>query len=469
MSDSTANKKDNNKFKHLIGPKDPKVDAEARETLICARVSLLLKQPFFGNLATRLKLVNADDWLPTLATDGRHFYYNSRFVMMLDRKEVEFGFGHEILHCVYDHFGRRQHRNPQLFNIAGDYCVNQDLIDSGVGRKITTIEILHDPKYLGYTAERIYDELMENVQEIDMDDLISKMLDDHLDEDGDGGGDGDSDGDGNGQKDCGTCGGSGKVDENGNPVDGNGGGGKEEHECPDCGGTGKKGRPKISPEERKEIADEFKEAVINAAANEPNAGNIPGNVKKMLKHLTEPKMDWRELLNLTLTSAIKDDYTWMRQSRRAWHLDAVMPGMNPGEEVDIAVAIDTSGSISQKMLLDFLSEVQGCMESFTAYKIHLFCFDTNVHNPADYTSDDIGDLTEYELGGFGGTAFEPIFEHLKEEDILPERLVVFTDGMPWNGWGDPDYCDTLWIIHGSTSIEAPFGTTAYYEDHMKDN
>jgi len=40
---------------------------------------------------------------------------------------------------------------------------------------------------------------------------------------------------------------------------------------------------------------------------------------------------------------------------------------------------------------------------------------------------------------------------------------MFTDGYPGSGWGDPNYCDTLFIIHGSTSIVAPFGLTAYYE------
>lgn len=418
---TTANRAD--KFKNLIGPMDPKVDNQAREKLIGARVALLLKQAFFGNLATRLKLVNADEWLPTLATDGRHFYYNSRFVMMLDQKEIEFGFGHEVLHCVYDHFGRRNDRDPGLWNVANDYCVNADLIKHNVGRKITTIEILHDPQYNGMSSEEIYEKLYENAEKISIDDLIDKLLDDHLGENGEGDGDGD--------------------------------------------GEEGKGRPKLTKAERDAIRDEFKEAVINAANNEPNAGNIPGNVKKMLKDLTEPQMNWRELLNMSLTSAIKDDYTWMRQSRRGWHMDAIMPGMNPGEEVNIAVAIDTSGSISQKMLVDFLSEVQGCMEAFTAYKIHVFCFDTRVHNPETYTSDDIADMAEYELGGFGGTDFEPIFSYLKESEVEFDRLVVFTDGYPFGSWGDPDFCDTLWIIHGNNTIEAPFGTTTYYEDHRR--
>ena len=123
---TTADSKESDKFANLLGPTVPAEDRAVREKLITARVGLLLRASFFGNLATRLKLVNADEWCPTAATDGRNFYYNTRFVNMLRPKEIEFLFGHDVLHCVYDHFGRRGDRDPQLWNIANDYCVNAD-------------------------------------------------------------------------------------------------------------------------------------------------------------------------------------------------------------------------------------------------------------------------------------------------------------------------------------------------------
>ena len=87
-SGTTTNKDDAKKFANLIGPMDPVLDRKVREKLITARVGLLLKASFFGNLATRLKLINADEWCGTAATDGRNFYYNSRFVDMLRPKEI---------------------------------------------------------------------------------------------------------------------------------------------------------------------------------------------------------------------------------------------------------------------------------------------------------------------------------------------------------------------------------------------
>ena len=111
MADTSTKEK---QLDNLIGETDPKIDREAKEKLVSARIGLLLRAPFFGNMATRLELTNADEWMPTAATDGRRFYYNSRFVNMLETKEIEFLFGHEVLHCCYDHIGRGETRDRKL-------------------------------------------------------------------------------------------------------------------------------------------------------------------------------------------------------------------------------------------------------------------------------------------------------------------------------------------------------------------
>lgn len=425
MTSTTQTKDDKKKFANLLGPTDPKVDRDVREKLITARVGLLLRASFFGNLATRLKLVNADEWCSTAATDGRHFYYNSRFIQMLRPKEIEFLFGHEVLHCVYDHFGRRGDRDPQLFNIANDFAVNADLIKHRVGEKITTVPCLHDPKYDGLSSEEIYDKLFENAQKINLSDLLDKMIDEHLDGEGDGDGEGE-DGDKQG-----------------------------------------KGRPKLSDAERQQIKDEIKEAMLAAAQTTDGAGNIPAGVMRLIKELTEPQLNWRELLRMNLESTIKSDFTWMRASRRGWHMDAVMPGMKNDEMIDIAIAIDTSGSIGEKMLKDFLGEIQGIMDSFPAYKIHVFSFDTDTYNPQQYDSDNLDSIIDYEPAGGGGTDFDAIYRYLKDEDIQPRRMIVFTDGYPFGSWGDEEYCDVTWILHGTTTIVPPWGAYAYYEEERK--
>ena len=417
---STQNKDDAKKFANLIGPMDKAVDKIVREKLITARVGLLLKASFFGNLATRLKLINADEWCPTAATDGRNFYYNSRFIQMLRPKEIEFLFGHEVLHCVYDHFGRRGERQPKVWNIANDFCVNADLKKHNVGEFITSVPCLYDEKYKDMSSEAIYDELMKNAKKINLDDLLSKLLDEHMD--GEGGGDGEE-------------------------VDGSG-----------------KGRPQLSEEEKQQIRDEIKEAVLAAASTVDGAGNLPAGVKRLIEDLTEPKMNWRELLRMNLESTIKTDYTWMRTGRKGWHMDAIMPGRKNDEMIDIAIAIDASGSIDETMLREFLSEIQSIMDSFPSYKIHVVTFDTNCYNPQVYDSENLDSICDYEISGGGGTDFDCVYEYFKQEEIVPRRLVMFTDGYPCGSWGDEEYCDATFILHGTTSIKPPFGTYAYYDE-----
>ena len=404
---------------------DPKVDAEAREKLITARIGLLLRAPFFGNLATRLTLINADAWCPTAATDGRKFYYNSEFIKKLPAKQVEFLFGHEVLHNVYDHLSRRGERDPKLSNIAQDYCVNADLINQRIGDKITVVPILYDKKYEGWSWEEVYDDLYENAEKIDIDQLLQQMVDEHLD------GSGDSEGD-------------------------------EEKD----GKSGK--RPSISEEERKKIKDEIKEAMIQAA-QAAGAGNLPKNVQRMIKELTEPQMDWRELLQQQIESVIKSDFSWMRPSRRSWHMDAIMPGMIPGNRVDVTVAIDTSGSISDQDIKLFLSEVKGIMDAYDDYKVSVFCWDTSVHAPAEYSSENLTEIGEYIPGGGGGTDPHCIWNYLKDNEIEPKKLIVFTDFQFW-GW-EPraveDYCDTVWIIKDNKSATPEFGVYAHYDEKVK--
>ncbi len=404
---------------------DPKIDAAAREKLVTARIGLLLRAPFFGNLATRMKLTNADSWCPTAATDGRNFYYNSQFVNNMPLKQLEFLVGHEVLHAVYDHMGRRGNRDPKLWNIADDYCVNWDLVEQRIGDKIPIA--LYDGKYRGMSAEEVYDDLYQNADKIDINELMKRLLDEHLDSEGDSEGDGEGDGKKSGN-----------------------------------------GRPRLSKDEQKQIRDEIKEAVL-AAAQASGAGNIPGGVKRMIKDLTEPVMNWRELLNQQIESTIKSDFTWQRPSRRSWHMDAVMPGMLPGNQIDVVIGIDTSGSITDTDLKVFLSEIKGIMETYEEYRIHVLGWDTEVHNSEVFTSDNISNIEEFVPGGGGGTDPHCVWSWLEENDIQPKKLIMFTDYC-FFGWSPEQveqYCDTVWIIKGNKEARPEFGVYAHYEDANK--
>ena len=396
--------------------------AKILDKLITARIGLLLRHPFFGNLATRLKMVDASEWCQTLATDGRNFYFNYGFVNKLTPKEAEFGFAHEVLHNVFDHMGRRDSRDPQLSNIAADFATNQILKDERIGTVPSFIKIFQDDKYRGMSYEQIYDDLYEKAEKIDISSL-GELLDEHLD------GEGDEDGDGEGDS--------------------------------DNEGKGK-GRPKLTAEEKKQIRDEIKEAMV-AAAQSAGAGKVPAGVARMISDFTEPKMDWRQLLRMNIQSIMKSNFSFSRPNRKSQHCGAILPGMMNEETIDVSVAIDMSGSISDKMAKDFLSEVKGIMDEYTDFKLDLWCFDTQVYNYAKFTGDTAEDILQYEVKGGGGTDFDVNYEFMKEEGIEPKKFIMFTDGYPCGSWGDEDYCDALFVIHGNDSIKSPFGQTAYYK------
>lgn len=408
-------------------------DAVIIDKLVTARIALLLKQPFFGNLATRLKIVNADDWCPTAATDGRHFYYNTKFIEALTPKETEFLFGHEILHCVFDHFQLRAgKRDSQIWNIAADYAVNQILVESRIGEMPKDTKGkdkgFQDDKYKDWPAEKIYDEIYKKAKKNGkkMLEELGQLLDEHIDW----------------NKDSTSEHGKGSKDSKGQ-------------------GTA----PKYSKEELKKIKDEIKEAMVSAAQS-TGASNLPGALQRLIKDLTEPKMDWKEIIQQQIVSTMKSDYTFMKPSRRSWHMDAVLPGMLNTDKIDICLAIDASGSISEEQCKEFLSEVKGIMDQYKDFRIHLWTFDTEVFNPKVFTPDNSDEIEDYVLGSGGGTEFECNWRYMKDEGIEPKKFIMFTDGWPFDSWGDEYYCDTIFLINNpyERDIEAPFGLTVQHND-----
>lgn len=392
----------------------------AKEKLVTARVKMLFKQPFFGNIACRLQLVEVepDGWCTTAAVDGRNFYYNPEFVNKLDLDETVFLVGHEVGHCVYEHFLRRGDRDPQIWNMAGDYKINAMLVREKIGRLIDKVKPLYDKKYESddWWTENVYDQLKKDGV------APQQTLDIHLDVEGDG----DTGTNGNGTKDG-------------------------------------KGKPTITKDDAKAIADEIKNAVIQAAQS-VGAGNVPGDIRRMIGELTAPKMDWRQMIRVTLESNLTSDFTFMTPNRKSQFNNVVLPGMLKDQQIDIAIALDVSGSISDADTRDFLSEVQGIMDQFQSYKIRIWCFDTEVSGYDEFTDDDGRSITEFEMTGGGGTKFMPNWDFMKARGIEPDQFIMFTDGEPWKSWGDPDYCDTMFLIKNPWSKPvAPFGQSVYYE------
>jgi predicted metal-dependent peptidase len=377
------------------------ISAAVIEKITIARVGLLLRQPFFGHLATRLKIVESSKWCDTAATDGVHFFYNESFINTLQPKQIEFVFAHEVLHCVFDHIGRLGSRSHILFNIACDYVINNILIRDRIGESVP--EIYADPTYLNKSAEEVY-ALLVPQGEIN---VVGKgrLLDMHI--------------------------------------------GAEQYDTD---------APFIPQSTMAAYQEQFREAML-AAAQGSNA-NLPLEIANLVANITSAKIDWQSIIRSSLQSASASNTSFSYYNKKSQQAGVILPGNSMDTHIDVAIAIDTSGSISKAMVQDFINEVAGMVEQYTYATIKIWCFDTAIHNYAEYTNND---FIEYSIAGGGGTVFEVNWRFMENNHIHPDTLIVFTDGLPQRTWGDEHYCETVFVIHSNPNITAPFGTSVHYD------
>jgi predicted metal-dependent peptidase len=370
---------------------------------------LLLNHEFFGIVALRLKR-EITDTFPTAAVDGRTIFFNPGFVQSLSLDEVVFLIAHEVWHCMFEHFLRRDGRKPSYWNMAGDYVINYLCKRDRIGKMIEGG--LYDAKFKDMATEQVYEKLLEsNAAELG-------TIDVHID-----------------------------IDENGNvnAKDGD-------------------GNPiKISQEDAKAIRDEIRASMIQAAKA---AGNVPGEIKRMISEFLKPQVDWRSLLETTIASKIPYDNSFRNPHRNSWSNSSgiIFPGQVNDTTINIAIAVDNSGSFTNDMLKEALSEVKGIMSSYNEFKIQLWCFDTRVSGYAKFDQYDIDDIINYEFTGGGGTNIKCNFDYIVDEEIEADMLVVFTD-LECGSLSriDSTLIDTVWIIHGNYSLVPPFGKYAYYK------
>lgn len=438
--------------------KDTYKDEEAYTEMIVAKTRLLKDFPFWGILSMGLRLVeDTSGFIPTLAVDGRHLFYSAEFVMKLDRGERVFGVAHEILHCLLAHAGLNNRgmsygnydpkeqdpkkrdemaRKAKIWNYANDFVVNDELVLGKVGKLITTINILHDTKYRGWSSEEIYDHLLKNPEEIpNGEGQFDKHIEIEIIED-------DEAGDGKGGK---------------------------------CEGN----KIKMTRSEYEKMKKEWKDNTLRAAAAQKEAeargeaaGSLPAGIQRMLDEMVRPVVNWRALLRRYVMQTMMYDYSFTRPNKALFDMGWTLPGFRaPQDMLDIVIAVDTSGSISQDQLTAFVSEMDGIMKSFPAYNIEAWCFDGNVVEDSitniKRTQGSFEDITKFaeRIGGGGGTDFMVNWTYMQERRLKPKLFLFLTDGMPFSEWGIPGYCPTIFLIIGNRNTYAPFGKTLHYEDN----
>lgn len=413
---------------------DCEVDSsKIMDRIYASRLRMMQNHPFYSSLALRLEYKEVD-WIPTAAVDGKNFLFNKHFINALDDSELMFLMAHEILHLVLKHLTRKNRRDHKLYNAAADYVINYMLVRDRIG-KFPEIGGLYDERFADMYTEQVYS-ILEKEQE-ENGGGQGNNFDVHVTIQNSGSGDSDDSGESEHQ-----------VDGDGNiSVD-------------------------MSAEEIEELESELTSAIIEAAKVQSmkDAGKMPREITRLIQEYTEPKIDWRLFLSETANGQVKNNYTRTRPNRRfpMAQYGVSIPVLYSEDHVEFSLAIDTSGSISQDMLREFVSEVRGIVDTYSSFEIHIWCFDTKIYNHQCFTQDNIDEMDYYEIKGGGGTDFEVNWEFMKEIDHVPNCMCILSDGRPWNSWGDPDYCETIFIIHDEDAInsrvKAPFGMTLYFND-----
>lgn len=377
--------------------------------LMKARATLVLAQPFFGTLALKLAL-QEDPTVQTMSVNGKAIRYNPEWVSGLTSDEVKGVLAHEVMHCACNHHTRRQGRDPQTWNRAGDYAINGILMDAGF---TLPEDGLYDPAFKGMSAEHIYNLIYQPPQD-----------------DGSGGGDGDDDG----QQDPGGC-------------------GAVEDAPPDVKDDGK---DQASGSSMAEQERDWNVAVAQATQAARSQGKMPGDLDRMVQALLRPKANWRDLLRRFVENTARSDYSWFPPNRRYIHQGLYLPSVKSERLKPVVVAVDTSGSVTEDLLKQFASEVRSILEDCNPELVHVVYCDWHIQGSEVFTPEDFPESLAAKGGG--GTSFAPVFEWIAEQEIEPTCLIYLTDLYGWFPEEEPDY-PVLWADYDGTRDQdgIPFG------------
>ncbi len=401
---------------------------------------LLATHGFYGLLLMNMRFRLTEE-VETAATDGTFIYFSPTFLQELDDRELDFVLLHEVLHAALRHCARGEGKDDELFNIACDIVVNSTILQEN-NMDITSItlqkygESMHyapDGKegFL-YSAEQVYEMLKSPVGSFDS-------------QQGRGGHGGR--GKERGKKDLSRSRGSGSSTE---------GSYRDDHSM-------------WAASHDRELDEIWLARVVQSARaveiRDPSneRGLIPGFAKRILRELTAPQIDWRTILSEFIQPEV-NDYSFSPPDRRFSDSPFFLPDYNEmgtGDDVsDILFMVDTSGSISDKMLAAALSEVRGAIEQFNGrLQGWLGYFDAAVIPPQPFY--DEASFRKIMPEGGGGTNFNCIFEYVRTKmEKRPAFIVILTDGyarFPSEeaAMGIP----VLWLLDNDI-VEPPWGKVA---------
>lgn len=393
---------------------------EAAEALSKARVRLMIKKDcaFFATLILQSPIHwITEDEVKTAATDGVNLFFNPDFFLSLSADERIFLILHEIMHNVYDHVNRLGFRDQRVWNEAGDYVINSELIK----RNFKMPEGgLYDRQYDGMSADDIYQ------------DLINKR----------------DKGESSPQNPWPD------LSPNGN-TQGNNNSSNTGSEDNGIGGMA----PPTAEEAAEYNKDLLTQATQASQMSGDKAGTIPGSLERALEDMLKPKLPWTRILSRFLFSLNKNDYSWRKPNRRFISQGIILPSLYSEGVGRIDFAIDTSGSVSREDFNRFISEIGYVFKTFKPNEIGIMQFDHILQGNEKVCS--VQDFMKLEFKGGGGTRIEPVLNVFKGNQA--KALIILTDGYlsqyPDMDPGKP----VVWCIYDNPGFVPAFGTAIHFD------
>ena len=379
---------------------------------------------------------SVEEKVKTAFTDGVNKRYGRAFMDALSDPEHNAVVLHENLHVGLKHLPHHRSKwkeNKKLANVAADLVVNSIIKDIKLkDPNLVTLPkcAIYSPQFKDWSFTEIYNFLKEKGGK---------------GEEGEGDGDDQGKGKGNGS--------GGSEPQDGDDVGNEYGEGFDEH---DMTGNGQE----LSEQEAKDLDERIDKALREGGIL---AGSMGGDTPRAIQELLEPKIDWREALREFISefSVGKDEYTWRKFNRRMLPNDLFLPTVEDETIGEIVVPIDTSGSIGQKELNEFASELISIAELVQPEAIRIIWWDTKVHGEQLFTEnyDQIGSMLKPKGGG--GTRVSCVSEYINKKKIKAECVVVFTDGylesdVVWN-IDSP----TLWLVTENKHWTPPTGKMVF--------
>lgn len=403
-----------------------KIGDTARKEIIKARSQLLTKYPFFGYLSLGFELKEVKDRESTMATDGNNLFYNPEFVKKISQPHLITIIAQEVLHCGLGHIWRRGERVSDKWNIACDHAANLILKDEGF---TFPKDHLADSRFKNMSVEAIYELIPDNPSQ-------KLLLDDHSPWYKN-----DKDKDKEQRKDQGQG-------KNSNNQDSN-----ESNSNNKLSEDQKEQASDNSSQGGEDLKKNWEEKMARAAIIAKLQGHAPGVVDKIVEDILEPKIDWPGILKETVMSTVKKDFRLIPPLKKHLWRKIYLPSTYGEGEIEIAVAIDTSGSVSDREFQEFMAEIRGITEQFTEYKLYLFLCDAKIHNSYIITHLDKWPTKLPKAGG--GTDFTPVFKMIENQKLSISTLVYLTDGEGTFPSLSPHY-PVIWLLN-KENINVPWG------------